>query len=129
MYSCALDSYAWIAYFRNEKGADVVDSYIERGDTATPVIAVAEIGAKLYQELLRKLEEALLFIKAKSTILDLSFDLAARAGRIRHELRKLTKKKVSLADAIIYETAKHNNIPVLTGDPHLKGLGNVIYIG
>ena len=128
MYSCALDSYAWIAYFRNEKGADTVESYIERGDTATPIIAVAEIAAKLHQELPKKLEEALLFIKAKSTILDLSFDTAARAGGTREELREITKKKVSLADAIIYETAKQYDTPVLTGDPHFKGLENVIYI-
>ncbi|MDI6856425.1 MAG: PIN domain-containing protein [Candidatus Thermoplasmatota archaeon] len=129
MYSCALDAHAWIAYFKNEKGADTVESYIERENTTTPIMAVAEIAAKLYLELPKKLEEALLFIKAKSTILDLSFDIAARAGRTREELRKITKKKVSLADAIVYETAKQYDIPVLTGDPHFKGLENVIYIG
>lgn len=129
MYSCALDAYAWIAYFRNEKGADTVESYLERGVIATPIIAVAELAAKLYQELPKNLEEALLFIKAKSTILDLSFDIAARAGRTRIELRKLTKKKVSLADAIIYETANEYDTAVLTGDIHFKGLANVIYIG
>ena len=33
-----------------------------------------------------------------------------------------------LADAIIYETAKSENAPVLTGDEHFKGVENVIYI-
>ena len=31
-------------------------------------------------------------------------------------------------DAIIYETAKRENVPVLTGDEHFKGIENIIYI-
>jgi predicted nucleic acid-binding protein len=33
-----------------------------------------------------------------------------------------------LADVIIYETAKSENAPVLTGDEHFKGVEKVIYI-
>jgi len=39
------------------------------------------------------------------------------------------RRNFGLADAIILETGKAVSAPVITGDPHFKGLDNTIFIG
>jgi len=50
-----------------------------------------------------------------------------REGKTKKKMRK-THKNFGLADAIIFETAKSESAPVLTGDEHFKDVEDVIYI-
>lgn len=67
------------------------------------------------------------FILAKTEIIDLTKEIAIKAGEIKKMMRN-SHPNFGLADAILYETAQSVNAPVLTGDEHFKGVENVIYI-
>jgi predicted nucleic acid-binding protein len=127
-YKGVLDSYAWIEYFRGSNKGKKVKKYVENKKSYTPVIVVAELSAKYHRENWGFWEEDLQFILAKSIIYELSLDIAVKAGETRNKIRK-KKKGFGLADAIIFDTGKVVNAPVITGDPHFNGLDNVIYIG
>lgn len=60
-------------------------------------------------------------------LIDLTKEIAIKAGKTKKEMRR-SHPNSGLADAIIFETAKSENAPVLTGDEHFKGVENVIYI-
>jgi predicted nucleic acid-binding protein len=127
-YKGVLDSYAWIEYFRGSNKGEKVKKYVENKNSYTPVIVVAELSAKYHREKWDFWEDDLKFILAKSIIIELTLEIAVNAGKTRNEIRQ-KKKGFGLADAIILETSKEVNAPVITGDPHFVGLENVVYIG
>lgn len=127
-YKGVLDSYAWIEYFRGSDIGKKVKKYIENKKSYTPIIVIAELSAKYNREGWEFWEEDLQFILAKSIISELTLEIAVNAGETRNKIRK-KKKGFGLADAIIFETGREVNAPVITGDPHFIGLNNVVYIG
>ena len=128
-----IDSYAWIEYFRASEFGEIAKIYIESKDSVTPTIVVSEISRKLSKEIELGNEtpqgrtERLEFIRAKSQIVDLDFELAVEAGRIDVEMKK-KEKGWGLADSIVLCLAKCLNGKVVTGDLHFKELDNVIFI-
>ncbi len=127
-YDCVFDSYAWIEYFRGSESGEIVKKYVENKKGVTPVIVIAELSAKYYKENWDFWDSDLQFITAKSVIFDLTLDIASKAGEIRMKMRK-ERPNFGLADAIILETGNKVKAPILTGDPHFKGLSNAIFIG
>jgi predicted nucleic acid-binding protein len=122
-----IDSYAWIEYFKGTEYGRRAAKYIERGNCATPTIVLAELSDKYHREGWKFWEDDLEFILAKTEIIDLTKEIAIKAGEIKKMMRN-SHPNFGLADAIIYETAQSVNAPVLTGDEHFKGVENVIYI-
>jgi predicted nucleic acid-binding protein len=92
-----IDSYAWIEYFRASKSGEFAKIYIESKDSTTPTIVVSEISRKLAKEIelgnktAQGRIERIDFIRAKSQIVDLDFELAVEAGRIDVEMKKTEK--------------------------------------
>jgi predicted nucleic acid-binding protein len=127
-FDCVFDSYAWIEYFRGSKKGEKVKNFVESKKGVTPIIVIAELSAKYHKEGWDFWDKDLQFIMSKSVIFDLTLEIASSAGKTRKDLRK-EKPNFGLADAIILETGKSINAPVLTGDPHFKGLSNTIFIG
>ncbi|MDI6708766.1 MAG: type II toxin-antitoxin system VapC family toxin [Candidatus Thermoplasmatota archaeon] len=127
-YDAVIDSYAWVEYFRGTARGRKAKRYIESGACITPTIVLAELSDKYFREGYKIWERDLNFILAKTTIVELTKDIAVRAGKTKNIQRK-NRPDFGMADAIIYETAKQYDTAVLTGDPHFKGLENVIYIG
>jgi len=122
-----IDSYAWIEYFKGSESGRRAEKYIESGNCATPTIVLAELSDKYQREGWKFWEEDLEFILSKTEIIDLTKEIAIKAGETKKEMRK-NHPNFGLADAIIYETAQSENSPVLTGDEHFKDVKNVIYI-
>ena len=122
-----IDSYAWIEYFKGSEEGKRAKRYTENGNCVTPTIVLAELSDKYHREGWKYWEEDLEFILAKTEIVDLTKEIAIRAGKTKMMMRK-RHPNFGLADAIIFETAQSVNAPVLTGDEHFKGLENVIYI-
>lgn len=128
-----IDSYAWIEYFRASKSGEIAKKYIESKDSTTPTIVVSEISRKLAREIELGNEtakgriERLDFIRAKSQIVDLDFELAVEAGIIDVEMKK-NEKGWGLADSIVLCLAKSFKGKIVTGDLHFKKLDNVIFI-
>ena len=92
------------------------------------MIVIAELSAKYNAENWDYWKDDLHFIISKSYIYDLTLDIAERAGKTRKVMRS-DRQNFGLADAIILETGKAVSAPVITGDPHFKGLNDVIFIG
>lgn len=132
-YKYIIDAYAWIEYFRASRYGEVAKKYIESEGSATPTIVVAEISRKLLREIeagnetqegrLKRLE----FIRASSQIVELDFDIAAKAGEIDVDMKKEVRGW-GLADSIILCTAKNVNGRVITGDEHFRSLEEAIMI-
>ena len=120
-FDCVFDSYAWIEYFRGSKKGEKVKKFVENKKGVTPIIVIAELSAKYHKEGWDFWKSDLQFIIAKSVIFDLTLEIASTAGKTRKDMRK-EKPNFGLADAIILETGKIINAPILTGDPHFKGL-------
>ncbi|MDP6155471.1 MAG: PIN domain-containing protein [Candidatus Thermoplasmatota archaeon] len=127
-YDCVFDSYAWIEYFRGSPKGEKVRNYVENEKGVTPMIVIAELSAKYNAENWDFWEDDLHFIMSKSYIYNLNIDIAERAGKTRKIMRS-KRRNFGLADAIILETGKAVSAPVITGDPHFKGLDNTIFIG
>ena len=127
-YDCVFDSYAWIEYFRGSRKGETVRKYVEDEKGVTPMIVIAELSAKYHAENWDFWEDDLHFIISKSFICGLTLEIGERAGKTRKVMRG-ERKNIGLADAIILETAKSVSAPVITGDPHFRGLDDTIFIG
>ncbi|MFH0973924.1 MAG: PIN domain-containing protein [Candidatus Micrarchaeota archaeon] len=111
--SFVVDSYAWMSYFHEKSGfKELIDENILK----TPAIVVAEITRVLekHKEPEEKIREALKIILEKSTILELDFKNAVKAGELA------ANEKMHLSDAIVYAYAS-NEEEVLTGDKDFAG--------
>ena len=128
-----IDAYAWIEYFKASEYGKVAKKHVESKYSATPTIVVSEISRKLQREIelrnesdegrLKRLE----FIRAKSQIVDLDFEMAAEAGKIDVEMKKKAKGW-GLADSIVLCTARNAKGKVVTGDEHFREIDDVIFI-
>lgn len=125
-----VDSWAWIEYFRGTPiGAKQVAEILENSDEKVIVstINIAEVyNAFLkgypYPKNERFAENATKAIKERSYIYDVDEEIAVESARLKH------KMKWGLGDYIVYATGQREGAKVLTGDPHFKGLKDVIFI-
>lgn len=98
-------------------------------------MVLAELARKCIREGADRstVRDRLLFISAKTEVVDVSPEIALRAAEVYFELQNLAresnKRTPSLADAIIYATALMLNADLVTGDSLFKDLPHVIYIG
>ncbi|MBI4363067.1 MAG: PIN domain-containing protein [Euryarchaeota archaeon] len=123
-----VDSSAWIEYFRGTpEGARTRDS-IEAGECGTPMLVLAELSDKYHRMRWPSWEADVKFVLSRSAILELTQEIAMRAGETKARLRKKAPD-FGLVDAIIYETARSVGADLLTLDSHFAGLERVRYIG
>jgi predicted nucleic acid-binding protein len=120
-----LDSYGWIEYFAEGKLADRYARYVEQANkenTITPTIVIYEVYKKIKRE---KGEEKALEAYAQITrtkIVPLTENLAMKAADVS------LKFGLSMADAIVYATAKNEGAKLVTSDEHFKGFEDVEFI-
>ncbi|MDD5163399.1 MAG: type II toxin-antitoxin system VapC family toxin [Candidatus ainarchaeum sp.] len=124
-----IDTFAWIEYFKGSQKGGKAGEIIKTGNCITPVIVLAELSNIYSREKNSSWEKELAFIVARTTIVDITADIAIRAGKLKTEMRKNHRSKFGLIDAVILATALNASALVLTGDRHFKGLDNVEFIG
>ena len=92
-------------------------------EVITPTIVLYEVYKKLRRE--RKEEETLLVIAQimKTKIVPLSEEISLLSAEVS------LKHALPMADAIVYATALKETCPMVTSNPHFKGLEDVIYLG
>ncbi|MFB6099724.1 MAG: PIN domain-containing protein [Candidatus Nanohalobium sp.] len=120
MEKAVLDTYAWIEYFRGTEEGEKVREYVD-GDSRilTPSVVVAELRDKYVRTgLEERWRTRKHFLKMKSDILELEFDVADEAGGLKWDLREKFDD-VGLADAIILSHTIQEDATLLTGDDHL----------
>jgi len=124
-----VDSWAWIEYFEGSVAGEKVKELIENSQDKV-IISVVNI-AEVYNSFLRVYshpdnelyaEASRKAMKQRSYVYEVDEEIAVDSARIKHE------KKWGLGDSIIYATAKREGAEVLTGDPHFRGLKDVIFL-
>lgn len=118
-----LDSSAWIAYYTDQKVADVFAEIIESGDFIVPAITLYEVYKKflvLYDE-----TEAIRVIShmQKGRIVELTEYLSMWAAKLSKDLH------LPMADSIILATAQATGARIWTLDADFKGIEGVEYLG
>lgn len=108
-----VDSHAWMSYFQKNP---LLKELIEENSLKTPSIAVAELATVLRRrrEQDKTIKQVLESVLERSTILDLDYAHAVKAGEIAVE------EKMHLSDAMIYSYASERE-RVLTGDKDFAG--------
>ena len=127
-YKYVLDSFAWVEYFRGSKKGEVVRGCLEEGNCITPTIVLAELSDVYGREKNRFWERDLEFIISKTTLVDLTQEIASNAGKIKNDIRKEQQPTFGLADAIVLATARKLGAKVLTGDQHFKKISDAMLI-
>ena len=120
-----IDSYGWIEYFSDGPLAKKYAPHIQAANednTITPTVVLYEVYKKLKKE---KSEDLALEAYAEMTRTRiLPFDQAAALTAADTSLRN----GLSMADAIVYSTAKSHRAQLLTSDIHLKDLEGVKFV-
>jgi len=124
-----VDSWAWIEYFKGSAAGEKVKELLE--NSQDKVIVSAVNIAEVYNSFLRDYsppkneqyaEASRKAMKQRSYVYEVDEKIAVDSAKIKHE------KKWGLGDSIIYATAKREGVKVMTGDPHFKGLNDVIFL-
>lgn len=131
--SFVIDTYAWVEYLLGSKAGSNIKKYIEEERCLTPSIVIAELRKWYLREIEagrrsdREMRNHFAYLESGTEIVPLDASLALKAG----EADFLMKKRIKdwpLADSIVYATAKSRAAQLVSGDPHFKGLEDVIWI-
>jgi len=126
-YKYVVDSYSWIEYFRGSKAGEKAKRFIEEREAATATITLAELREKYIREGWTYFEDDLLFITSSTILVNLTKDIALKAGEINAAMKEKVKGW-GMADSIILATAQEANARIITGDKHFKTIKQAILI-
>jgi len=123
MPGSVLDSFALIAYFRDEAGADKVEILLQKAAARHEPLHMTEVNyAEVQYIIIRKNGLTAWEMAAASLVsLPIAFhpitrDLADIAARLK------ASHRISLADAFASALAKHRKCELVTGDLEFKAL-------
>ncbi len=117
-----VDSSTWIEWLTQGPTADRLQGEMPaRTECIVPTIVQLELAKWLERERGEDAVDSFFAYTATCIITPLDTALARRAAEVS------AKRKLALADAIIYATAELHDADVLTLDAHFKGLDRVIY--
>jgi predicted nucleic acid-binding protein len=117
-----VDSCGWLEYFADGGNADFFASAVE--DTKSlivPSLCIAEVFKVLLREKNVDIADKAISAMRLGKIIDLDANLAIETAKVG------AKYKLSLADSIIYATAKTQNALIWTQDKHFENLADVKY--
>lgn len=125
-----LDSWAWMELLREGPKAERVEQVLDQVPTVYTCPAVV---AELYSLQARRGSEAaarrdLARIIDQSALVVHDEAQAFEAGRVHAEMRRRVRD-FPLTDAFVLAAARSRDLQVLSGDPHFKGLPDVVFIG
>lgn len=120
-----LDSYGWIEYLAEGPLAERYAKYVEdvrEENTVIPAIVVYEVYKKIKRDISEEkaLEAYAQLLRAKVISVDASLALEAADFSL--------KLGLSMADALVYATAKREGAKLVTSDEHFKGFEDVEFI-
>jgi len=119
-----IDSWAWIEYWKGGEFAKEAAAFIE-GDEESVVSTVnlAEVYywiAKHYDDHTAK--NKLLTVEGRCHVIPVEKGIAIEGAKIK------TESRLGLADSLILATARHTHATVVTGDPDMKELKDVVLL-
>ncbi|EQD35042.1 PilT protein domain protein [mine drainage metagenome] len=131
-----IDSYAWIEVIRGSPLGTATRARIEAaGACFTPAIALAEVGHRCRRDGFgdRQIEHELTAMTEASVLVPITSGLATAASsateELRERVRSLRLRPAGLTDGLILATARGAESQLLTGDPHFRGLREILWLG
>ena len=127
-----LDSYALMALFNDEFGADEVEGLLLKAEGGSPKLLMCVVNwGEIYYSVMRGASPALAEEKEKEIAgmpielvpVDNDLHLARQAAIFK------ARKKMSYADCFAAALAKIRNAELVTGDPEFKAVEGEIKIG
>jgi predicted nucleic acid-binding protein len=113
------DSFAWIEYFMGSKRGAKVKGYVESGEPLyTASVCLTEVKSRYLRDK-RDPTDRIELIMERSFIVPLNKEIALLAADVKQE------HKLHTIDAIIYATAQHKHLTLVTGDQHFADMPNV----
>jgi len=124
-----LDSFALIAYFRDEPGAEAVENLlVTAGKKDTPLHMTDVNYAEVKYSIVKK-DGAAAWEEAAKILQGLPIDFHSTSRALADAAADFkTRFKISLADAFAAALAKEKKAELVTGDPDLKALEKEIKI-
>ena len=117
-----LDSSAWLEYF---EGNPILTKIVD-GSTIilASSISLLEVKRKLLKEKIaeEKIEKILVFMQSRAQIIEVTSAIAIEAAAFCHS------NALHAIDAIIYASAQHHHVILLTGDNNFRKLQGVEFI-
>lgn len=120
-----LDSWAWIEVFKGtDAGRKVITEVKKAGTAFTTAVNLYEVCYRIREdEGEERMMQAQSFIEHRATILDIDKKIAFAAVHVR------LKERLQAIDSFTLAAARLNAAKVVSGDPHFKGIKDVIYCG
>lgn len=124
-----LDSFALIAYFRDESGADVVENLlVTAGKKDTPLHMTDVNYAEVKYSIVKK-DGAAAWGEAAKILQGLPIDFHSTTRALADTAADFKARfKMSLADAFAAALAKEKKAELVTGDPEFKALEREIKV-
>jgi uncharacterized protein len=120
-----VDSYALMALFNDERGADEVEKLLLKAESGSPTLLMSVINwGEIYYSIKRGVSEEVAEAKAKEIagmpieLIEVGTDLVL----VRQAARFKATKKMSYADCFAAALAKTHNAELVTGDPEFKAV-------
>jgi predicted nucleic acid-binding protein len=132
-----LDSYAVLAFLKDEAAASEIQGLIAGGDASLTVVGLAEVLDQLIRIGGSDEEEASLDVAqlGLNDPVPIDDNVAGAAGRLRARRYHRGRCPVSLADCLAAEVARSHTRPLATSDPalldvcHVEGVGVIVLTG
>jgi predicted nucleic acid-binding protein len=124
------DSYAWVEYALGTAKAGKVAEYLDgEEEVYTPASVLAELREAMLRHGIKEntATDIMTYIRSRTVVLSIDPNLAELAGVVNFR----NKKKIKgwgMLDSFVYAAAMAKSGRVLTGDPHFKGLPNVVLL-
>lgn len=129
MPSKVLDSFALIAYFRDETGAEEVEKLLLNVSKRDTSLLLSEVNyAEVKYSILRK-DGHLAWLRAKGVLQGLPIEILPTNKQLAETAADFKAGfKLSLADAFAAALTKEKRAELVTGDPEFKALATEIKI-
>ena len=116
-----IDTSVWLDYLFKDKYKEIIDL---SETVLISSLTIFEIRRKMLKDKLdhAAIEAAMLFVDKKSLIEPVSTDIAELAAQLSD------KHQLAAADSIIYATAQHRKVQLITRDNDFRGLPGVVVV-
>jgi len=123
-----LDTHAWIEYVKGSKLGEKVKKLFQKKNSkfVTMECCLAELFGYSYREK-RDFNELYRLINQNSYIFPVLREHWLSAGKIKAEMRK-KRQGFGLIDAILLAKQRELKCKLVSGDPHFKGLKNIVFL-
>ena len=130
MSAKVLDSYALVAYFRDEPGAEMVENLLVAAERKDSPLHMTDVNYAEVKYSIIKKDGAEAWLEAAKILSGLPIQFHPTTRTLAdHAADYKARFKMSLADAFAAALAKERKTELITGDPEFRALEKEIKIG